>query len=177
DLYSPQNLRSKNETYFRLLMLFGTMCLVLSAVGYFFPQFFFGHGIFTLGMVIATLSVFGWRALYVWMLKMPFLREQVYVLGSGPKAARFVEAIRLRADLGMDIVGWTGASNSLETLESLTTAVTNVSGRQIPRVIVAVGERRATLPVRELLDLRLKGIKVEDSSLLLEKITGKIDVD
>ena len=61
----------------------------------------------------------------------------------------------------------------VETLESLTTAVTNVSGRQIPRVIVAVGERRATLPVRELLDLRLKGIKVEDSSLLLEKITAQ----
>ena len=50
DLYSPQNLRSKNETYFRLLMLFGTMCLVLSVVGYAFPEFFLGHGIFTLGM-------------------------------------------------------------------------------------------------------------------------------
>ena len=177
DLYSPQNLRSKNETYFRLLLLFGSMCLVLSAVGYFFPEFFFGHGIFTLGMMIATMSVLCWRGLYVWMLKKPFLREQVYVLGSGPKAARFVDAIRERTDLGMDVVGWTGASNSLETMESLATAVELISNRQIPRVIVAVGERRATLPVRELLDLRLKGVKIEDSSLLLEKITGRMDVD
>jgi sugar transferase (PEP-CTERM system associated) len=177
DLYSPQNLRSKNETYFRLLLLFGTMCLVLSAVGYFFPEFLFGHGIFTLGMIIATMSVLTWRGLYVWMLKKPFLREQVYVLGSGPKAARFVEAIRERTDLGMDVVGWTGASNSLESIDSLTTAVAHISERQLQRVIVAVGERRATLPVRELLDLRLKGVKVEDSSLLLEKITGKIDIE
>ena len=138
DLYSPQNLRSKNETYFRLLLLFGSMCLVLSAVGYFFPEFFFGHGIFTLGMMIATMSVLCWRGLYVWMLKKPFLREQVYVLGSGPKAARFVDAIRERTDLGMDVVGWTGASNSLETMESLATAVELISNRQIPRVIVAV---------------------------------------
>jgi sugar transferase (PEP-CTERM system associated) len=101
----------------------------------------------------------------------------VYVLGSGAKASRFVDAIRERTDLGMDIVGWSGASNSLESMESLATAVVNITDRQIQRVIIAVGERRATLPVRELLDLRLKGVRIEDSSLLLEKITGKIDVD
>lgn len=177
DLYSPQNLRSKNETYFRLLLLFGTMCMVLSAVGYLFPEFLFGRGIFTLGMIIATMSVLCWRGLYVWLLKKPFLREQVYVLGSGPKAGRFVDAIREREDLGMDIVGWTGASNSLETMESLSTALANLEGRHLHRVVVAVGERRATLPVREMLDLRLRGVKIEDSSLLLEKISGKIDVD
>jgi sugar transferase (PEP-CTERM system associated) len=177
DLYSPQNLRSKNETYFRLLLLFGTMCMVLSAVGYLFPEFLFGHGIFTLGMIIATMSVLLWRGLYVWLLKKPFLREQVYVLGSGLKAGRFVEAIREREDLGMDIVGWTGASNSLETMESLSTALANLAGKHLHRVVVAVGERRATLPVREMLDLRLRGVKIEDSSLLLEKISGKIDVD
>ena len=177
DLYSPQNLRSKSETYFRLLLLFGTMCLVLSAVGYLFPEFLFGRGIFTLGMIIATMSVLCWRGLYVWLLKKPFLREQVYVLGSGPKAGRFVDAIREREDLGMDIVGWTGASNSLETMESLSTALANLAGRHLHRVVVAVGERRATLPVREMLDLRLRGVKIEDSSLLLEKISGKIDVD
>ncbi|MDT8069747.1 MAG: TIGR03013 family PEP-CTERM/XrtA system glycosyltransferase [Terriglobia bacterium] len=177
DLYSPQNLRSKNETYFRLLLLFGTMCLVLSAVGYFFPEFFFGRGIFTLGMIIATISVLCWRGLYVWLLRKPFLREQVYVLGSGPKAGRFVDAIRDRTDLGMDIIGWTGASNSLESMESLTTAINNLSDGRVQRVVVAVSERRATLPVREMLDLRLKGVKIEDSTLLLEKISGKIDVD
>jgi sugar transferase (PEP-CTERM system associated) len=177
DLYSPQNLRSKNETYFRLLLLFGTMCMVLSAVGYLFPEFLFGRGIFTLGMIIATMSVLCWRGLYVWLLKKPFLREQVYVLGSGPKAGRFVEAIREREDLGMDVVGWTGASNSLETMDSLSTALAKLEGRHLHRVVVAVGERRATLPVREMLDLRLRGVKIEDSSLLLEKISGKIDVD
>ncbi len=177
DLYSPQNLRSKNETYFRLLLLFGTMCFVLSVVGYAFPDFFFGHGIFTLGMFISTLSVLGWRGLYVWLLRKPFLREQVYVLGSGEKAGRFVEAIRERTDLGMDIVGWTGASNSLESIESLTTAIQNLSEKQIPRLVIAVSDRRGTLPVRELLDLRMKGTKVEDSSALLEKITGKMEIE
>jgi sugar transferase (PEP-CTERM system associated) len=33
------------------------------------------------------------------------------------------------------------------------------------------------MPVRELLDLRLSGIKVEDAAAIMEKITGKIEVD
>ncbi|HEU5401598.1 MAG TPA: TIGR03013 family XrtA/PEP-CTERM system glycosyltransferase [Terriglobales bacterium] len=177
DLYSPHKLTSRNETYFRLLVLFGTMCMVLAVVGYTYPAFFTGHGIFTLGMVIATLSVLCWRGLYVWLLRKPFLREQVYVLGSGPKADSFVQAIRERSDLGMDVVGWTGASNSLEALDSLTTAIHNLANRPTARVVVAVSDRRGTLPVRELLDLRLRGIKIEDSAALLEKITGKIQID
>src|SRR5207302_10455524 len=37
-------------------------------------------------------------------------------------------------------------------------------------------DRRGTLPVEELLDLRLKGVKVEEVTSGLEKITGKIEV-
>ena len=177
DLYSPQNLPSKNETYFRLLMLFGTLSFILSLAEYVVPGVSVGHGVFTLGMVIAVFSVLGWRGLYVWLLSKPFLREQVYVLGSGAKAAQFVEAIRKRTDLGLDIVGWTGASNSIETSEALTVAVNNIIQRQIPRAVIAVSDRRGTLPVRELLELRLKGVLIEDSSTLLEKITGKINID
>jgi sugar transferase (PEP-CTERM system associated) len=38
-------------------------------------------------------------------------------------------------------------------------------------------DRRGTMPVRELLDLRLSGIKVEEATALLEKVSGKIEVD
>ena len=138
DLYSPQNLPSKNETYFRLLMLFGTLSFILSVAEYVIPGVSVGRGVFTLGMILAVFSVLCWRGLYVWLLTKPFLREQVVVLGSGQKAAQFVEAIRTRTDLGIDIVGWTGASNSLETSEALTAAVHNLIERQIPRVVVAV---------------------------------------
>ncbi len=177
DLYSPQNLPSKNETYFRLLMVFGTLSFLLSMAEYLIPGVSVGRGVFTLGMILAVFSVLCWRGMYVWLLSKPFLREQVYVLGSGAKAEKFVEAIRNRTDLGLDIVGWTGANNSLETYENLTVGIGNLMQKQIPRVVVAVSDRRGTLPVRDLLELRLKGVRVEDSAMLLEKITGKISID
>ena len=45
------------------------------------------------------------------------------------------------------------------------------------RVIVAMPDRRGTLPVEELLDLRLGGVKVEEATSWLEKISGRIEVE
>jgi sugar transferase (PEP-CTERM system associated) len=44
-------------------------------------------------------------------------------------------------------------------------------------VIVAMPDRRNTLPVGELLDLRLAGVKVEEATSWLEKISGRIEVE
>jgi sugar transferase (PEP-CTERM system associated) len=52
-----------------------------------------------------------------------------------------------------------------------------VATKQIKRVVVALQDRRSTLPVRQLLDLRLKGLQVDDGGSLLERISGKIEVD
>lgn len=46
----------------------------------------------------------------------------------------------------------------------------------VHRVIVCLPERRGNLPVIELLNCRLQGIKVEEGELLYERLTGKIAV-
>src|SRR5438445_3923239 len=48
---------------------------------------------------------------------------------------------------------------------------------RVHRVIVAMDDRRRTLPVMEMLQLRLSGIKVAQATSWLEKITGRIEVD
>ena len=44
----------------------------------------------------------------------------------------------------------------------------------IDRVVVAMEDRRRSMPVRELLDLRLRGVVVEEGSDLMERLTGKL---
>jgi hypothetical protein len=44
------------------------------------------------------------------------------------------------------------------------------------RVVVALDERRGRLPMIELLNCRLAGLRVEEAELLYERITGKIAV-
>jgi sugar transferase (PEP-CTERM system associated) len=48
---------------------------------------------------------------------------------------------------------------------------------RIERVIVAMENRRGSMPVRELLDLRLRGVIIEDASFLMERLLGKLSLD
>ena len=179
DLYDLPRLRSQSEVFVRLLVVVGLLALVLAALGFLFPVIMLGHGTFLTGLTILTFGLVGWRSLYGWLMQRPLLRERVYVLGAGKRAETLVEALRTRSELGMELVGWTGAlGNGSLTREELTKRLQSLreSGR-VDRIIVALGDRRGTMPVRDLLDLRLSGIAVEDATALLEKITGKIEVD
>jgi sugar transferase (PEP-CTERM system associated) len=51
------------------------------------------------------------------------------------------------------------------------------SKTRIDRIIVAMEDRRGSMPTRELLDLRLRGVVIEDASLLMERVTGKLPLD
>jgi sugar transferase (PEP-CTERM system associated) len=107
-------------------------------------------------------------------------REHVYVLGRGERAQGMLEAIDLRRDLGMHVIGWQGPlENEQSVREELATELISLKTAtpRVDRVIIAMQDRRGRMPVRELLDLRLAGIKVEDATTLLERISGKIQLD
>jgi sugar transferase (PEP-CTERM system associated) len=100
------------------------------------------------------------------------------VLGIGERAERLVAGIGKRNDLGMEVVGFAGLGIDTSTREQLAAHLQAAAETQrIDRVIVAITDRRGVVPVSELLQLRLMGIKIEDATALLEKISGKIEVD
>ncbi|MFZ0773011.1 MAG: TIGR03013 family XrtA/PEP-CTERM system glycosyltransferase [Candidatus Sulfotelmatobacter sp.] len=178
DLYDSSRLEKNWEQGLRILLVLGFVALALSALGFLFPQFMPGNGSTLLGLVILTCTLFCWRGAYSWMVKQPFLRERVYVLGTGERAERLVQGLRERATLGIDVVGWTGNVEGELTRESVASHLLSLArGEGVHRVIVAMPDRRGTLPVEELLDLRLGGVRVEEAMSWLEKIDGKIEVD
>ena len=178
DLYNLQRLPCRGEIYVRLLIVVGTLSLLLAALGYLFPKLMIGKGVFLVGLIILTMGLFAWRAAYGVLLRGLYLCERVYVLGRGDRARRLVEALRAREYLGMEVVGWAGALDGSETREALGNALLALKERQrLDRVILAMEERRGTMPVLELLQVRLSGIKVQDATTLLEQISGKIEID
>jgi sugar transferase (PEP-CTERM system associated) len=79
---------------------------------------------------------------------------------------------------GVRVVGWTGDIDGEVNRDSVASHLVELTNEQgVRRVIVAMADRRGTLPVEELLALRLAGVKVEDATSWLEKITGRIEVD
>lgn len=179
DLYDLQLLRSRGEMFFRLLFVLGSLSLFLGAVTYLLPSLLIGGRVYLIGIVLLTIGLVFWRSLFFWLLRWPRLRERVYVLGAGQRANQLVETLRTHSELGMEVVGWTNSidGNSVSR-QSFGDQLTDLRKRFVlNRVIVALSDRRGVMPVRELLDLRLSNVKIEDATVTLEKIDGKIDID
>jgi sugar transferase (PEP-CTERM system associated) len=178
DLYDSNSLDKGVEQTLRLLLVMGFLALVLAAVGFLFPRFMPGNDAALFGLIILTITLFCWRSAYCWMVKQPFLRERVYVLGAGERAERLVRGLRQRSGLGIDVVGWSGNIEGELTREAVASHLTGLArSKGLHRVIVAMPNRRGTLPVEELLDLRLGGVRVEEATSWLERISGRIEVE
>lgn len=180
DLYEPQSISARWEIYFRILLVLGFLCMLLSAVLYFFPAVGIAGSVMPLGLILLTASLVLWRSAYEWVIGRPMFRERVYVLGAGDCAQSVVRMIRTRKDAGMEVVGWGSASSDkAERREAFTAALQSLAGSRpsVDRVIVAIEDRREELPVRELLSLRFDGVVIEEAGTLLERLSGRLQLD
>jgi sugar transferase (PEP-CTERM system associated) len=178
DLYDSAQVSARLDEAFRLLFVLGLVAMVLGGVLYFVPSFLPGKNSAVAGVIILAVGLFAWRAAYSWIVRQPFFRERVYVLGTGERAERVVKGLKQRAELGIEIVGWTGNIAGELTRESVASdLLERAKDNGVHRVIVAMTDRRGTLPVDELMNLRLDGVKVEEATSWLEKITGRIEVE
>jgi len=185
DLYDTARLNTRGELYFRLLLVPGLLAFVLAGVSYVRPGFLLGNGPtvnraswLSLGLLILTIAMFGWRMGYQWLVQLPILVERIYVLGTGERAQRLVQGLRQNLELGAEIASWTGKLEGEVTRESVAAHLMEcVEKQKVHRVIVAMPDRRGTIPMQELLDLRMRGVKVEEATSWLERMSGKIEVE
>ena len=123
-------------------------------------------------------ALFGWRIGFTWLVQLPILVERVYVLGTGERAQRLVQGLRQNPEIGVEIASWTGKMEGAVTRDSVAAHLMDVVRKQkVHRVIVAMPDRRGTIPMQELLDLRMQGVKIEEAASWLERISGKIEVE
>jgi sugar transferase (PEP-CTERM system associated) len=88
--------------------------------------------------------------------------------------------LRKRRDAGMEVIPPHSLGFPLEEnpesfaaeLQALSTLKTRVD-----RVIVAIEERRGSMPLHELLDLRYQGLLIDDSKVLVERLEGKLPLE
>jgi sugar transferase (PEP-CTERM system associated) len=175
DLYDePQN-DGKWVQAFKLLFVLGLVTLTLGIILKLRPSLLPGRYWGWSGIIL-IFTLFGWRASFGWLAK-HYFRERVYVLGTGERALRLVNGLRQRTGLGVDVAGWSGSVEGELTRDSAASHLLSVvEAQKVHRVIVAMPNRRGTLPVEALLDLRIAGVRVEEATNWLEKMSGKIEV-
>ncbi|MGH9497049.1 MAG: TIGR03013 family XrtA/PEP-CTERM system glycosyltransferase [Candidatus Sulfotelmatobacter sp.] len=175
DLYDSSQVRVKVDQVWRMLFVIALVAVVIRLLLRIFP----GSNLPEVeGLVVLTIALFGWRWAYSRLLEQPLFRERVYVLGAGGRAERLIRGLEERSDLGIDVVGWSGQAEAELSRQAVASHMLSVArSSRVRRVIVAMDDRRGALPVNELLQLRLQGVKVEEATSWLEKIYGRIEVE
>ena len=180
DLYEPQHLSAPWEIYFRLLLVIGCLSLLLSVVLFMFPQVDIGRYVLLLGLALVVVSLIMWRRAFEWISGKSIFQERVFVLGNGEIAANLVTAIRARKEAGMEVVGYdTPLLHRHEGPGAFIAVMDQVATLKPPihRVVIAMEERRGELPVDALLAMRMRGVEIEEVGNLLERLTGKLQLE
>jgi sugar transferase (PEP-CTERM system associated) len=180
DLYEPSIVSGRLQIYFRILLVLGFDCFILSAFLLVDPDVAIGPSVYVWGFMLLAPSLILLRRAYEWVVGRPLFRERVYVLGAGDYARSIVETIRSRPDLGMEVVDWEDLQmEPVERKKVWIEALDKIANGHpmVHRIIVAMESRRGELPVQELLSLRFRGIVVEEDGTLRERIYGKIQLD
>lgn len=180
DLYEPQIVSAPLEIYFRILLVLGFDCFLLSVLILFFPSIAIAPYVYALAFLLLTPALIGWRRVYDWIVSKKLFRERVYVLGAGDYASSIVSSLQVRRELGMEVMDW----QDIRTLEKparkqiWVNELARLAERKpaIHRIIVAVEDARDELPVQDLLNLRFTGINVENATDLHERLSGKIQL-
>jgi sugar transferase (PEP-CTERM system associated) len=179
EMYNLRGLTESREIYSKVFILVGIVALFFAVLATIFHGVLVERNVLVVGLVILTPIWIVWRAAHERLILNPSFRRRVYLIGDGNLARRVRNTLESRRELGMDIVGWAKYSNvDGETGESLQEVLRELGAkREVEQVIVALSDRRQRMPVKELLELRLSGVMVEEGTTLLEKVTGQIEVE
>jgi sugar transferase (PEP-CTERM system associated) len=183
DLYDLTAVHAKNELAVHLLQGAGAAAMVLAALSLVLPGLTIGHGTFITALCVLLVAVPAWRFAFDGLTQTEPLEERVLILGTGPTARTIAREINAQHDFAYRLVGFvadtagdaTSASGpalgGLEDLQHL------IRRHHVERIVVCLSDRRGSLPIRELLQAKLAGVRVEDAATTYERITGKILID
>jgi sugar transferase (PEP-CTERM system associated) len=109
-------------------------------------------------------------------------RRRVLILGAGQRAGR-IHRLAQRPESGFAIVGYIAMSADQNALEQAVPrgAIADLSRyvRDLgaTEVVLAIEERRNSLPLKDLLRIKTAGVHVNDFSSFIERETGRVDLD
>jgi sugar transferase (PEP-CTERM system associated) len=180
--YGPYALRSLRYAGARLLVAISLAVLVLALIEFVLASHTFWRSTLFYTMCLTVAFMVSDRIFLNSFLGSSAFRRRVMVLGSGDRALRLKE-LGERPESGFAIVSFIAMNEGDRVVEEaiprdaihdLGRFVENLG---VSEVVLALQERRNSLPLKDLLRMKTKGVHVNEFSSFLERETGRVDLD
>ncbi|MGG7054694.1 TIGR03013 family XrtA/PEP-CTERM system glycosyltransferase [Nitrosomonas sp. ANs5] len=164
-----------------LALGFGIMALIF----YLFPEFYFGRGLLAIVMLLALLLILLGRILFFRWSGLDTLRSRALILGAGSRAKELLDLVEGGSALhNFKVVGFIPFEKEQRSVPAASVVpktallVSLVDQYDVQEVIVAIQERRGgTFPIQELLECKIRGIRVTDIAGFYERECGHLRMD
>jgi sugar transferase (PEP-CTERM system associated) len=184
DLYDLTIVHSSRELLIRLLQAAGVASILVALLYLLIPSIAIGNGIFVSSLVIFLVAIIAWRLLFNRIAYTTQLEERVLIVGTGATARMLARQIRSQHDFGYRVIGFIDDTPAPQhgVLDPATVGGAEdipriVEQYDVDRIVIGLSDRRGRLPVSELLQAKLSGVRVEDVTTTYERLTGKILID
>lgn len=181
DLYADIIMTSRVGLVLEIGAAIGVAWIVEAVLAYLNQDWMLSRRVLLWGSVLALVSLTAWRILYEALFTRAFVTERVLFVGTNPVVDQVAQEIERRRELGLINLGYVedrfepGTVFSGAKVHGPFRDLTEIARRLRPdRIVVGMTERRARLPMLELLDLRFAGTLIEDAAATYETICGRV---
>jgi len=183
DLYTLSAIRGRHEQMIAVGQSVGAGCLLLGVLYFMFPALVLSRGVFFISVMLVPAFVTLSRIALdrIWLAAAP--KENVLIIGTGSIAMVVAAELAKRHDLNVQLAGFVDLQNTSDEgrimrgvpVTNSNEGLQSIAARLgISRIVVALEDRRNVLPTRELVRLRVEGIRVEEAQSMISALTGRV---
>ena len=179
-LYQAQRREHLVNKLSRLTAGFIIAFVIFGFIFYVFPNIYMGRGVFLIASSLSFLFLVIFHYIFTHTVNLEVLKRNVLILGSGEQAA-WITKLRRKSDRsGIKIIGYISVENEENILQkellldSKNSLAEHIKKYEVDEIVVALTDRRDALPLGDLMEARLQGVKIVELVTFLERQQGKI---
>ncbi|KFC66175.1 TIGR03013 family XrtA/PEP-CTERM system glycosyltransferase [Massilia sp. LC238] len=176
----------RHPFFMKLMPSFLMGFLILTIVFYVAPDLSFGRGILVLVFALSAIGIFLARMLFFKTSELQLLKSRIMFLGSGPLAKECSDLAQRKSNYHRyHIAGYIPIAHEevcvpedgLLKVRDGDSLHALAKKYNVQEIVVSVQNRRGGFPMKELLDCKLRGLRVTDAATFFERETCQIRVD
>ena len=183
-LYQLRQRARFTAVFVRLVIAMAVAQIALALIFYAAPGLDVGRGVIGLTGAFALTGLAITRFAFLRAVDEEFFKRRVLVWGAGARARAIGKRLRRRTDQrGFRIMGYVrapgdGGDVPKGPMYRANTGLVRLALRnRIEEIVIAMDDRRKGFPTAELLECRLRGIRVTEVLTFLERESGRVSVE